>query len=106
MGFLTEIFNLYRSEAELFTGGETILSREGTTRGDPLSMAIYAVSTLPLIQHAEQPDLILSWFADDASAGASLVALFSWWSTLLTEGPKYGYFVNPPWTWLLVKPEH
>ena len=86
MGFLTQILNLYRSEAELFTGGETILSREGTTQRDRLSMVIYALSTL----HAEQPDLIQSWFADDASAGASLVTVFSWWSTLLSEGPKYG----------------
>ena len=38
----TCVINLYRGNAELFVGGETILSTKGTTRGDPLSMAIYA----------------------------------------------------------------
>ena len=32
--------NMYRSNANLFVGGETILSQEGTTQGDPLAMAI------------------------------------------------------------------
>ena len=34
---------MYRSDAELFVGEETIFSREGTTQGDPLSMAVYAL---------------------------------------------------------------
>ena len=40
--------NFYRSKAKLFVGEETILSQEGKTQGDPLSMAIYALFTLPL----------------------------------------------------------
>ena len=71
----TCVTNLYRADAELFTGGETILSREGTTQGDPLSMAVYALATLPLIRRAQSGDLVQSWFADDAGAGASLFAL-------------------------------
>ena len=36
--FATCVINYYRSSAQLFVGGETLLSAEGTTQGDPLSM--------------------------------------------------------------------
>ena len=36
----TILINTYRSKSELFINGETILSREGTTQGDPLAMAM------------------------------------------------------------------
>ena len=39
--------NYYRAPTALFVGGESILSTEGTTQGDPLSMAIYSLATLP-----------------------------------------------------------
>ena len=29
-----------------------------------------------------------------------------WWDMLAEKGPKYGYFVNPSKTWLLVKECH
>ena len=32
------LINTYRNDAKLFVGGETILSQEGTTQGDPLAM--------------------------------------------------------------------
>ena len=98
--------NFYRSNAELFVGEETILSQEGTTQGDPLSMAIYALSTLPLISKIGQENLTQTWFADDACGGASIQALHKWWTELSEEGPKFGYHVNPPKTWLLAKEEH
>ena len=81
---------------------------EGTTQGDPLSMAIYALGTFPLISRAQQVlrDAIQSWYADDAGAGGRLQSLYSWWMTLTTDGPSFGYYVNPPKTWLLVKDEH
>ena len=97
------VINMYRSDAELFVGEETIFSREGTTQGDPLSMAVYALSTLPLISKISQPNLTQTWFADDAGGGASLQVLHQWWTALSEVGPRYGYYVNPPKTWLLVK---
>ena len=94
----TCVTNFYRSSAELFVGGETILSSEGTTQGDPLSMAIYALATIPLINQAQAAaeDVTQCWFADDAGAGGFLKDLLQWWRTLADVGQRYGYFVNPP----------
>ena len=46
----TVLINTYRMKADLFINGETIPSEEGTTQGEPLAMAMYAVAILPLIQ--------------------------------------------------------
>lgn len=45
----TVLINRYRSPTELFMNGETILSREGTTQGDPLAMAMYGLATIKYI---------------------------------------------------------
>ena len=81
------------------------MSREGTTQGDALAMAMYALATLPLI-HRLGGEVTQSWYADDASAGGRLEGLRRWWDKLDTLGPKFGYFPNAGKTWLVVKPEH
>jgi hypothetical protein len=43
------IVNTYRANPQLFVDGEVIYSREGTTQGDPLAMAMYAIATIPVI---------------------------------------------------------
>ena len=35
------LINTYHNDAKLFVGGETLLSQEGTTQGDSLTMAMY-----------------------------------------------------------------
>ena len=80
-----------------------MLSSEGTTQGDPLAMAMYATSVLPLINAVRECNVRQTWFADDATAGGSLIGLHSWWSRLASLGPAYGYFVNAAKTWLIVK---
>ena len=42
--------NCYRHPVDLFVGGTSILSEEGTTQGDPLAMPLYGLSTIPLIK--------------------------------------------------------
>ena len=46
----TAVINTYRSPARLYVGGEIVHSSEGITQGDPLSMAMYGLGVLPLIE--------------------------------------------------------
>ena len=78
---------------------------EGTTQGDPLAMAMYAISTMPLIRRLIQ-SIQQVWYADNATAGGRLHPLRVWWNTLKEIGPEYGYFVNPTKSWLIVREEH
>ena len=75
------LINTYRADTQLFVDGETILSQEGTTQGDPLAMAMYAISTLPLIQRLNQ-SVQQVWYANDATAGGELHSLRHWWNML------------------------
>ena len=63
-------------------------SAEGTTQGDPLSMGIYALGTLPLVRIA-QAEATQAWFADDARAGDKLVKLRAWLASLCENGPRF-----------------
>jgi len=68
---------------------------EGVTQGDPLSMFLYAVGILPLIQSLKGSFLCAQiWYTDDASACGSLSDLHQWFELLLSQGPDFGYFVN------------
>ena len=87
----------------MFVLGEVLLSQEGTTQGDPLAMAMYALVIVPLMKVVHTPDALQIWFADDASAGGRLRALRSWWDKLSSKGPLFGYNANALKTWLLVK---
>ena len=81
------VIHTYRSAADLFVAGELVKSREGTTQGDPLAMAIYAIATIPLLRKAETPSTTQVWFADDATSGGKLGGLRRWWDILATHGP-------------------
>ena len=101
--------NTYNAPIRLFiTGHCEISSSEGTTQGDPLGMAMYAIGILPLIQklHNQCPSTKQVWFADDATAAATCEYLRQWWDILLQEGPKYGYFPNAEKTHLVIKEEY
>ena len=104
----TILNNTYNAPVRMFiTGGGEIKSREGTTQGDPLAMAMYALAITPLIQRlgTHHPDSGQVWYADDASATGKLSDLHQWWSSLSELGPRFGYFPNPSKTHLVVKPE-
>ena len=91
--FATILKNTYGVPIRLFITGEgEIASTEGTTQGDPLAMAMYALAVTPLIRslRLSQPDVSQVWYADDATAGGKLVPLLHWWKHLLSYGPKYG----------------
>ena len=96
------LINTYRNTSCLFVDGQCLLSEEGTTQGDPLAMAMYAIGTLPLTRRldgiAKQ-----TWYTDDSAAASSLEKLRRWWDTLGEIGPLYGYFPNDAKTHILAK---
>ncbi len=100
------LINTYRDSSQLFISGEVIPSQEGSTQGDPLAMAMYAVATTPLIQRLSDDDIKQIWFADDASAAGRLIHIKKWWDMISKIGPEYGYYPNPNKTSIVVKEEH
>jgi hypothetical protein len=66
---------------------------------------MYAVSTRGVIDdlRAAEPEVTQVWFADDNAAGGQVVRLRSYWDTLKTVGPPYGYNPKPSKTYLIVK---
>ena len=97
--------NTYHNNSWLFVDGQCMLSKEGTTQGDPLAMAMYAIGTQPLIRRLDGIAKQV-WYADDSAAGSSLERLRRWWDLLKEVGPLYGYFPNGAKTHVLAKPEH
>ena len=100
----TVLLNTYQQPSPLFVGGEVLLSREGTTQGDPLAMAMYALATVPLLKKVQTEGSTQVWYADDAAAGGKIQAVKQWWEKLSIHGEKFGYFPNAKKSWLIVKP--
>ena len=68
----TILINTYRVAINMYViGGETIQSVEGTTQGDPLAMAMYAIGTVPLISSLAGICKQV-WFADDATGAGTI----------------------------------
>ena len=72
----TVLINTYRDSTDLFLGGDTILSEEGTTQGDPLATPFYALATRPLIDglRLSNNSIRQTWYVDDATAAGSISA--------------------------------
>ena len=104
----TVLANTYQSLVRMFISGGEVLSSEGSTQGDPLSMAMYTLAITPLIRWLNelQEDVSQIWFADNATAAAFCHNLRSWCDQLSTIGPQYGYHPNASKTFLVVKDEY
>ena len=72
--FSTILINTYRVDVALYIEGSTLFSEEGTTQGDPLTMPMYALGVIPLID-CISGDLMQLWYADDATDCGSLSEL-------------------------------
>ena len=104
------ILNCYMCPTRLFIiGGGELLSKEGTTQGDPTSMGAYAVGILQLLQflldfisvnelNAEEVA-----FADDVTIADKISSIKDYLSQLTSIGPKFGYFPKASKSHLLVK---
>ena len=104
--------NCYSTPLRLFiVGGIETTSKEGTTQGDPVSMAIYGIGVTPLINmlidilsNKHSTNVNVMAYADDFSTSGNLRDLRRWWSVLTEIGPKFRYYPKPTKTWLVVKP--
>ena len=75
----------------------TILSREGVTQGDPLSMVLYGITFVPLAEElqAADPGLLSPFYADDATFNGSAQRIALQLNMLMKRGPDRGYFPEP-----------
>ena len=76
---------------------EILLSKEGTTQGDPLAMLMYGIGMLPLNKELSEI-LILAiqiWYADDSGCVGRLKEIRKWFDLLMEKGPNCGYFPEP-----------
>ena len=81
--------------ARLFVkSGNEIRSREGTTQGDPTSMATYAIGLTPLLDNLQSISSGIEHvaFADDLTGAGKSHQIKSWWDHLQVKGTNYGYY--------------
>jgi hypothetical protein len=95
-------FNCYRHSAQLLLRRRgckcaIILSREGVTHGDPLSMVLYGLALTPLAEAIRQavPQVVQPWYADDAAMAGPVTGIRTAQHLLLELGPPRGYFPEP-----------
>ena len=103
------LINTYRAPVRMIiVGSGEISSTEGTTQGDPLAMAMYALAIVPLIHKLRSitPDVKQVWYADDATGAGPCEKLREWWDQVEHLGPTFGYYPNAAKTYLIVKEEH
>ena len=103
------LFNTYCGWSVLVLWGSSdfLSSKEGITQGDPLSMFMYAIGTLPLVHSLRNPaQLTQIWYADYASVCGHLENVYEWFSQLRSRGPDFGYFPEPSKSFLLVSDKH
>ena len=94
------------SDPSLFINGQSVISRERMTQGDPLAMTMYALGTFPLIQQLKtKVDIEQVWYANASAAGGILMQLLGWWDMLIQLGPAFGYNANPTKSSLVIKEE-
>ena len=86
-------------------GCKDIMSTEGTTQGDNLAMSFYALGITPMIQSVViiTPDVKQICLADDVTGGGTLNNLKEWWDSMITQGKRFGYYVNQSKSWLILK---
>ena len=95
-------FNCFRHWEKLLlrqTGDTTVilLSLEGVTQGDPLSMVLYRITLVPLLEELRDayPTLLSPSYADDAVFDGSERRNVEQIRLLMDQGTDRGYFPDP-----------
>ena len=96
--FSTILINRYRLPVRMIFGSKDIVSNEGTTQGDNLAMSFYALGTATLFNYLliSSPNVKIVCLAGDITGAGT-------WPTIISEGSKFGYYVNKDKNWLIVK---
>lgn len=88
-------FNTYHCAAQLILQlsngkAQVLASREGVTQGDPVSMLLYGIALVPLIQSLKikHQRIIQAWFLDNATMVGSIDDLKAIFADLIKEGPQ------------------
>jgi len=102
------LHNSYNTPTMLYLEIENhILSQEGVTQGDNAAIALYVLSTRPLIQalssETANDEVKQVCYAYDSSAVGSLTGVKKWWEYLQANRPDFGYCRKPAKTILLIK---
>jgi hypothetical protein len=104
-------FNCYRHSAILILrrkgrAGYTLLSEEGVTQGDPLSMLLYGLALVPLAERlrAAFPEVLQAWYADDSVLQGRTSGIASCMAELKRLGPERGYLPEPAKSILICAP--
>ena len=74
-------------------------------KGCPLAMPFYGICVTQIIDTLKQqcPVVHQVWLADDATGAGTLQNLRKWWEVVIKEGEKYGYYVKPSKSWIILK---
>ena len=86
-------------------GSKCIVSNERTTQGDDLAMSFYALGTATLLNCLliSSTNVKNVCLADDITGAGTLVNLKKGWPTIISEGSKFGCYVNKDKSWLIVR---
>ena len=105
--------NTYKEPPNLYMVGNSgggigaMQSREGTTQGDPVAMAMYAIGMSVLQDEIsyEETHVKQVAYADDLSGAGKITDLKKWWDLVNVKGPIIGYTPNASKSVLIVKPD-
>jgi hypothetical protein len=105
-------FDCYRHAAQLILRGKgcpgyTLLSSEGVTQGDPLSMVLYGLALVPLTKKLwqEHPEAVQAWYADNGLLKGRTSQVAGVMTPLQRLGPERGYFPEPAKSIYMYSPE-
>ncbi|MGL4351554.1 MAG: reverse transcriptase domain-containing protein [Plesiomonas shigelloides] len=82
-----------------------IYSATGVVQGCPLSMYLYSLTTVPLIQRLQREfsSMLHVWYADDGNVAGPFEQIDHYLSRLTKLGKPYGYIVQPNKCQLITK---